>query len=322
MRFEYWMEKMWQNPPTVVFTEGKDVRILKTARRLAETGLARPLILGNQFEIRAFAEENKIRLRGVALRKPLNHPRFDWYCRDFKKQFAPQEKIPTIRKILEIPELFAAQMLLHGDAQLCFLTQKTFNHTLVRVSQWLAEGKQMLSSFALLWNESQGQMLAFADVLFYPRPTAEQLADIALTTAQSFEKLSGQPAKVALLSFSTKGSADHPMVEKVRQAVQLLNQRAPQLKVEGEMQFDAAFVPEIGRKKAPNNKLNGAANVYVFPSLNAADIGFKIARNLTPLQTLGPFVQGLKHSLQIIEDERCEESLFKQIIVASNMINT
>ena len=111
------------------------------------------------------------------------------------------------------------------------------------------------------------------------------------------------------------------MVQTVQQAVQLARKKAPDLKIEGELQFDAAFVPEVGRKKAPGNALSGAANVYLFPSLNAANIGLKIIETLTPFKTLGPFVQGLKFSVQIIKDETCAEGLFKRVIVASNLIN-
>ncbi|WP_457565459.1 phosphate acyltransferase [Caldithrix abyssi] len=321
MLFERWMDKMWQKPPRIVFTDGMDARVLKIARRLADTGLARPMIIGNQFEIRAYAEEQKIRMNGVALRKALHHPAFDVYCRAYKKQYAPQQKISEIRALLQQPALFAGQMLLHGDADLCFLSRAQFNEFLPPFSRWFSDQSGILSSFALIWNEKLNRLLTFSDPLFYPRPTAEQLAEIAVTTARNFEKLSGERARVALLSFSTMGSASHPMAQVVQQAVELIRQKEPHLKVEGEMQFDAAFVPEIGRKKAPGNRLDGAANVYVFPSLNAANIGLKIVQALTPYRTVGPIVQGLSHALQVFDEQRCEEGLFHQVIVASNLLN-
>ncbi len=321
MLFERWMDKNWSLRPQIVFPNALDVRVLRAARQLAQLGLARPLLLGNQFRIRDFAEENKVRLSGVSIRKPIHHPSFDAYCRSFRKEFAPDKKIPEVRKLLQDEKLFALQLLLHGEAQSVFLLPEDFNALLTDWAAVLSDGQHMLSAFSLIWNEANQQMMAFADPYFYPRPSAEQLAEIAATTGRNFTKLTGQPAKVAMLSFSSGGSASHPLVQTVQQAVKLARKKAPELKIEGEIQFDAAFVPQIGQKKVPNNVLRGAANVYIFPSLGAANIGLKIVQTLTPYKTLGPIVQGLKYSLQMISDEICEDGLFKQIIVASNLLN-
>ena len=321
MLFEQWMEKSWRLVPHIVFTSGQDERILKVTRRLADTGLARPIILGNQFEIRRFAEESNIRLKGVAIRKPQHFPEFDQYCRNFKKQFAPDKKIPQIREQLQDVHLFALQMLLAGEAQLVFFKEVEFKQYLPQISRWLSRDQAMLSSFHLFWQEGQNHLFTLADAHFYPRPTPEQLANIAVSCGFNFEKLSGMQARIALLSFSSKGSADHPMVQTVQQAVQLARKKAPALKIEGELQFDAAFVPEIGRKKAAGNVLQGQANVYIFPSLGAANIALKIIETLTPFKTVGPIVQGLSFSVQFVADEVCEEGLFEQIIIASNLIN-
>jgi len=321
MLFDQWMEKIWFKTPIVIFPQPQDVRILKVARRLTDTGLARALLLGNQFEIRSFAETQKIRLNGVSVRKPIHFTSFDHYCRDFRKQFAPEKKIPEIRQQLQQPTLFGLQMLWHQEAQLALLRPQAFKELLSQWSHLLTDGQHMLSSFSLVWHEQEKQLLAFADPYFYPRPTPEQLAEIAITTAKNFQKLSNQTARLAMLSFSTRGSASHPQIEVVRQALTIIRKKAPDLKVEGEIQFDAAFVPEVGRKKAPGNALNGKANVYIFPSLNAANIGLKIVQTLTPYQTLGPIIQGLKYPVQLIDDTVCEDGLFKQIIVALNLIN-
>lgn len=161
-----------------------------------------------------------------------------------------------------------------------------------------AEGVSVLSSMFLMCFPKIFQLreeftVAFADCAVMPEPTAEQLADIAISTARTYERLTSESPRVAMLSFSTKGSATSGSTEKMIRATEIAQLRAPKLKIDGELQFDAAFVPEIGGRKAKGSVVAGKANVFIFPDLDAGNIGYKIAERLGMGQAIGPVLQGL-----------------------------
>lgn len=155
----------------------------------------------------------------------------------------------------------------------------------------IADGASLISSI-LLMELPDGRILSFSDCAVVPTPNAEQLAEIALSSARTHQHLLGEAPKVALLSFSSKGSAEHPKIEAVRQALAIAQQRDPTLDIDGELQFDAALMPQIAAKKAPHSAVAGQANVFVFPDLNAANIGCKITEHLGGANVIGPILQG------------------------------
>ena len=285
---------------TIVLCEGEDKRVVKAAADATKEGIAKIVLLGNEAQIKA--ENPEVDLTGVTIVDPLTSDKLPEYNAKLCELRASKGMTPDqAAKLLSDGTYFGAMMLKMGDVDglvsgACHSTANTLRPGLQIIKT--AKGVSSVSSFNLMICPPQGNqycpdgLVVFADCGLNPTYTSEGLADCALATAQSAKALTGIDPKVAMLSFSTKGSAKHDNVTMVAEAVKIAKEKDPALKLDGELQFDAAIVPSVGEFKAPGSDVAGHANVFIFPDLQAGNIGYKIAERLGGFMAVGPICQG------------------------------
>ena len=285
---------------TIVLCEGEDNRVVKAAADATKEGIAKIVLLGNEAEIKAANPD--VDLTGVTVIDPLTSDKLPEYNAKLCELRASKGMTPDqAAKLLADGTYFGAMMLKMGDVDglvsgACHSTANTLRPGLQIIKT--AKGVSSVSSFNLMICPPQGNqycpdgLVVFADCGLNPTYTSEGLADCALATAQSAKALTGIEPKVAMLSFSTKGSAKHDNVTMVAEAVKIAKEKDPALKLDGELQFDAAIVPSVGEFKAPGSDVAGHANVFIFPDLQSGNIGYKIAERLGGFMAVGPICQG------------------------------
>lgn len=284
---------------TVILPEGNEERNLKAALMLTRDGLASVILVEDEKSIRDNAARLGIDLTGIQIVDPRTSPKAaEFAALIYEKRKAKGMTPDKAAELSRDPIYFATCMLETGAAHALVTGAVHSTGDMLRPALQIvgtAPGCKTVSSMFLMVMPD-GKLFGFGDCAVLPDPTADQLADIAIATAQTFKTLTGIEPIVAMLSFSTKGSAEHDMVTKVRQATDLAHQQAPQLVLDGELQFDAAFVPSIGKRKAPDSPVAGKANVFIFPNLNAGNISYKMVQRLAGAQAIGPVAQGLARS--------------------------
>jgi phosphotransacetylase len=266
-----------------------------TATELSERGWAKPVLLAAPEALRDLCVQHGTRLRGAEVLDPALAQQLDAYAAQLRTR-RPELSEEAARTQMKDPLWYAAMMLANGDADYCIAGNLSATASVLRAALrvvGLAEGIKTLSSMFFMMAQDRSHVLAFGDCGVVPVPTSEQLADIAISTAANYQQVTGQVPRVAMLSFSTRGSAKHAAAEHVAAAVALVKQRQPDLLVDGEMQFDAAYVPHVAAQKAPGSPVAGQANVFIFPSLEAGNIAYKVAERLGGYTALGPMLQGL-----------------------------
>jgi len=287
---------------TIVLAEGDDIRVIKAAVRATHDGIANCILVGNEAEIKQAAASEKLSLNNIRIEDPQTSKQTSSYAKTlFKLREKKGMTLETASQLALDPLYFADLMLLANQADGSIAGARYTTGDRVRSALQIigvAAGYKTVSSFFLMLFEAAHhhpkRAMIFSDCAMVVEPTAEQLAEIGLAAAANLTRFVGVPAKVAMLSFSTNGSAKHPFVEKVQAAAELLRQHNPALSVDGDVQLDAAIEPSIAAKKLPDSNNKGDANVLIFPDLNAANIGYKIAQRLGGATAIGPIMQGLR----------------------------
>jgi len=277
----------------VVLPEGVEERAQRAAALLRDQDLARPILLGPETDVRATAGQRGLALDGITVRDPRNDPSLTEYARNYHELRKHKGVTPeAAREKAALPHYFGALMLLAGDAAglVSGLNSETKPFVPAFEVVKLRPGYKRASSvFIMAWPD---RVLFYADCSVNIAPDAATLAEIGRATAATARAFGFTP-KVAFLSFSTRGSAEHESIDRVKEAVALARVAEPGLDVDGEMQFDAAFVPAVAAKKCPDSPLRGEANVMIFPDINAGNIAYKITERLAGASAVGPIMQGL-----------------------------
>ncbi|MBJ7617606.1 phosphate acetyltransferase [Weissella confusa] len=304
---------------TLVFPEGEDVRIQGAAIRLATEELVKPILLGNKAEIEATAAANNFDLSGVQIVDPAEYPA------DAREKMVDalverrngKTDAATASKWLEDVNYFGTMLVYLGvaDGMVSGATHPT-GDTVRPALQIIktAPGSSRISGAFVMQRDDERYI--FADAAINIDIDAQTMAEIAIQSANT-AKVFGIDPKVAMLSFSTKGSAKAPQVDKVAEATLLAKTAAPELAIDGELQFDAAFVESVAAAKAPESEVAGHANVFVFPDLQSGNIGYKIAQRLGGFEAIGPVLQGLAKPISDLSRGANEEDVYKVAIITA-----
>ena len=301
----------------IVFPEGTDDRILTAASRLATEQVLQPIVLGDEQAIRVKAAALGLPREGVEIVNPRRYGGFDELVSAFVERRKGKVTEETARELLFDENYFGTMLVYMGAADglvsgAAHSTADTVRPALQIIKTKPGVGKTS-GGFIMVRGDEK---YVFADCAINIAPNSQDLAEIAVESART-AKMFGLKPRVALLSFSTKGSASSPETEKVVEAVRLAKEMAPDLILDGEFQFDAAFVPEVAKKKAPDSVIQGDANVFIFPSLEAGNIGYKIAQRLGGFEAVGPILQGLNKPVNDLSRGCSAEDAYKLALITA-----
>ncbi len=294
-------EKAVKAAKTIVLPEGTEPRTVEAASIILKEKIAKIILIGDEDKIRAIAAEKNVDIAEAAIINPVNSDKLSSYSDKFyelrkNKGMTPEKALATMQDCV----YFATMMVKEGDADGLVSGAEHSTGDTIRPALQIIKTKPGIKTvsgaFVMIVPEctlGHEGMFVFADCAVNPCPSAAEMAEIAVSSAETAKVLCGMDPKVAMLSFSTMGSAKHELVDKVKEATKLAKELAPELDLDGELQADAALIERVGRQKAPESKVAGKANVLVFPDLQAGNISYKLVERLAKAQAIGPFLQGI-----------------------------
>ena len=305
--------------PRIVLAEGEDPRIVEGAAKAVRERLAEVALLGSPSKTRAMVGEAGMS-EAIEICDPASSEKLDDYAQAyFEMRKHKGIDSAAARQAVASPLGFAAMSVRQGHAEGTIAgavaTTRDTVRTAIQVIGRSPGSKVVSSYFLMLLGAPFWRPVVFADCGLIIAPAADELASIAIASASSFRDMTGLEPKVAMLSFSTMGSAEHESVSRVRDAVAIMRERNPDLIVDGELQFDAAIAPDVAARKAPGSALEGQANVFIFPNLSAGNIGYKIAQRLGGATALGPILQGLAHPANDLSRGCSSDDVYKMIAI-------
>lgn len=286
---------------TIILPEAEDIRVLKATEQIIKEGFAKVILIGNEEQIKQDALANNLNIDDAKIIEPANSEKYEEYANGlYELRKAKGMTLEQAKELLLEPIYFGMMMMKNSDADglvsgACHSTANTLRPALQILKT--APGTKLVSAFFVMvvpnCEYGENGVFVFGDCGLVENPTAEQLAEIAKSSSQSFESLVGEKSKLAMLSYSSYGSAHSELTEKVVNATNLLKEIAPDLMCDGELQLDAAIIPEVAASKAPNSSVAGKANTLIFPDLNAGNIGYKLVQRLAKAEAYGPLCQGV-----------------------------
>ena len=324
--FDFLISKLKKHPRKIVFTEGTDPRILEASARLLSGTFLTPVLVGNVDEVRAAAEEAGFNIRGAEIVDPENFADMEKMVSTLVELRKGKMTEEQCRTALKQGNYFGTMLVKMGyaDALLGGATYSTADtvRPALQIIKTKPGSKIVSSCFILVRPSATGdrEVLAMADCAINIKPTEDELVEIALETSNT-AKIFGIDPKVAFLSYSTLGSGKGEDVDKMRNACAKAKALAPDLAIDGEMQFDAAVSPRVAHTKCPESKVAGHANTFIFPDINAGNIGYKIAQRMGSFEAYGPILQGLNAPINDLSRGCNAQEVYSMAIITAGLLD-